>query len=161
MENNMTKHASKTEATAALRTQQEDCRWQQVDVLKYKQEGSAPFKDITRQVLFDDPALAAQVRYFEMAPGGYSTLERHEHMHAVMILRGRGHCLVGNRVLAVAEHDLVHIPELTWHQFRASADEPLGFLCVVNARRDKPQLPTAADLDALRAEALISAFIRT
>ena len=27
--------------------------WEGVDVLAYKQEGSAPFKDVTRQVLFD------------------------------------------------------------------------------------------------------------
>ena len=64
-------------------------RWQGVDRLAYKEEGSAPFKDITRQVLFADPALGCELRYFEMAAGGYSTLERHEHVHAVMIFRGR------------------------------------------------------------------------
>ena len=47
------------------------------------------------------PALACELRYFEMAPGGYSTLERHEHVHAVLILRGRGHCLVGAEVRPV------------------------------------------------------------
>jgi hypothetical protein len=41
-----------------------DCHWEGVDVLQYKQEGSAPFRDVTRQVLFDDPALAPQLRYF-------------------------------------------------------------------------------------------------
>jgi len=42
------------------------------------------------------------------------------------------------------------VPALTWHQFRASAGEPLGFLCMVNAARDKPQLPSAEDLTGLR-----------
>ena len=40
------------------------------------------------------------------------------------------------------------MPPLTWHQFRATKGEPLGFLCMVNAQRDKPQLPTAEDLAA-------------
>jgi quercetin dioxygenase-like cupin family protein len=148
-------------STAPLRAELSERRWEHVEVMQYKQEGSAPFKDITRQVLFDDPDLAAQVRYFEMQPGGYSTLERHQHMHAVMILRGQGRCLVGHKVLEVAGHDLVHIPALTWHQFRATGDQPLGFLCVVNAERDRPQLPGPADLELLRGNPAIAAFIRT
>lgn len=143
-----------------FRAQEDTCRWPGVDVLRYKEEGSAPFKDITRQTLFDDPALACQVRYFEMAAGGYSTLERHEHVHAVMILRGSGHAMVGGKVFAVAERDLVHIPPMTWHQFRATGDAPMGFLCVVNHERDKPQLPTEADLKELREDAMVADFIR-
>jgi len=154
------KNTSASPAPPAVRPEQGDCRWAGVEVMQYKQEGSAPFRDITRQVLFDDPDLAAQVRYFEMAPGGHSTLERHQHLHAVMILRGHGHCLVGDRVFEVNEHDLVTIPALTWHQFRAPDDAPMGFLCVVNALRDKPQLPGEDDLKALRADNAIAAFIR-
>jgi len=135
-------------------------RWQDVEVLEYKQDGSAPFRDVTRQVLFEDPALACQWRYFEVAPGGHTTLERHAHVHAVMIVRGRGECLVGDDIFALAEHDLVQVPPLTWHQFRAPADAPLGFLCLVNVDRDRPQLPTADDLAALRANPARAAFIR-
>jgi quercetin dioxygenase-like cupin family protein len=152
-----------TDANAAvpsLRPQVEPCRWAGVGVLQYKAEGSAPFKDITRQTLFDDPDLRCQVRYFEMGAGGYSTLERHEHVHAVMILRGSGQCMVGDRVFAVNERDLVNIPGMTWHQFRASAEAPMGFLCVVNQERDRPQLPTEADLAVLRANPVLAAFIR-
>ena len=32
---------------------------------------------------------------------------------------------------------------MTWHQFRATGGEPLGFLCLVRRERDKPQRPTA------------------
>lgn len=134
-------------------------RWQDVDLLAYKQDGAAPFKDITRQVLFEDAALGCQLRYFEMQAGGYSTLERHEHVHAVMILRGHGDCLVGDEVRPVKPHDLVSIPALAWHQFRATRGEPLGFLCMVNSMRDKPQLPDEAQLKALRADARIAAFL--
>ncbi|SRR5258705_4256417 len=146
-------------ARANFRAAIEPGRWQDVGVLEYKEEGAAPFKSITRQVLFSDPALASELRYFEMAAGGYSTLERHEHLHAVMIHRGRGRCLVGQEVRDVAAGDLVFIPSMTWHQFRASRSEPFGFLCMVNVERDRPLLPTPADLDELMADPDIAAFL--
>lgn len=135
-------------------------RWDAVPVMAYKQDGTAPFRDVTRQVLFHDPALGCELRYFEVAAGGHSTLERHEHVHAVMILRGRGHCLVGGDVFEVDTQDLVHIPPMTWHQFRATGDAPLGFLCMVNAARDRPQLPTAEDLAHLREHPGVGEFVR-
>jgi mannose-6-phosphate isomerase-like protein (cupin superfamily) len=149
-----------TNKPALLRKAASICRWDGVERLQYKQEGSAPFRDITRQVLFDDADLAAQVRYFEMQAGGYSTLERHQHMHAVMILRGAGSCLVGEQVFDVAEGDLVRIPALHWHQFRATGTQPLGFLCVVNRERDRPQLPDAQALEALERIPAVAHFIR-
>ncbi|MDB5411639.1 MAG: hypothetical protein JWL84_6551 [Rhodospirillales bacterium] len=133
--------------------------WDGVDHLPYKEDGAAPFKAIARQTLFSEAELACELRYFEMAPGGYSTLERHGHVHAVMILRGRGRCLLGNAVHAVAQYDLVTIPPWTWHQFRAPADAAFGFLCMVNASRDRPQLPSAEELRILRADADVAAFL--
>jgi len=135
-------------------------RWEGVEELPYKEDVRALFKSITRQVLFADPQLDGELRYFEMAPGGFSTLERHEHMHAVLILRGRGHCLVGEEVRAIETRDLVTVPAMTWHQFRATRGEPLGFLCMVNAARDKPQLPSPEDLAKLERNAKIAAFLR-
>jgi quercetin dioxygenase-like cupin family protein len=135
-------------------------RWDSVGLLQYKQEGSAPFQDVTRQVLFSLPELQGELRYFEVAPGGHSTLERHEHVHAVMIFRGGGRCLLGDQVHAVRAFDLVTVPPLTWHQFRAGEIEPLGFLCLVNSRRDRPQLPTTEDLARLRADPEVTRFIR-
>jgi hypothetical protein len=35
----------------------------------------------------------------------------------------------------------------------------MGFLCMVNAERDKPQLPTEDDLAALRANPAVAAFL--
>jgi quercetin dioxygenase-like cupin family protein len=134
-------------------------RWEGVAHLPYKQDGSAPFKDISRQVLFHADDLACELRYFEMDAGGYSTLERHEHAHAVMILRGHGECLLGDTVRAVKQFDLVTIPSWTWHQFRATADGPLGFLCMVNVTRDRPALPTEQDLSAMREIPAVARFL--
>jgi quercetin dioxygenase-like cupin family protein len=136
-----------------------DYRWDEVTCQPYKEEGAALFKAISRQVLFAESQLDCELRYFEMAAGGYSTLERHEHMHAVMILRGHGTCLVGDAVRPVQPFDLVTIPSWTWHQFRATKGEPLGFLCMVNALRDRPQLPTAEELAALKAIPTVAAFL--
>jgi quercetin dioxygenase-like cupin family protein len=133
--------------------------WEDVPCQPYKETDEAPFRAISRRVLFAEPALGCELRYFEVAPGGYSTLERHEHMHAVMILRGRGRCLLGDQVRLVKPFDLVSIPSWTWHQFRASEGETLGFLCMVNATRDRPHLPTEQELAALRSDPDISAFM--
>jgi hypothetical protein len=59
----------------------------------------------------------------------------------------------------VAAFDLVTVPPSTWHQFRAAPESPLGFLCKVDAERDKPQLPAASDLQRLRASAAAAAFL--
>lgn len=137
------------------------CDWPSIDVLEYKRDGAAPFLGVTRRVLFDEAKLGCQLRYFEVAAGGFTTLERHDHVHAVMVVRGKGSCLVGERVFDLALHDLVTVPSMTWHQFRAPEDEALGFLCMVNSERDRPQLPSAEDLARLRADRRIAAFIRT
>jgi mannose-6-phosphate isomerase-like protein (cupin superfamily) len=137
-----------------------DYRWEGVAELPYKEDDRALFKSITRQVLFSDPELQSELRYFEVAAGGFSSLERHQHMHAVLILRGRGHCLVGDEVRPVETRDLVTVPAMTWHQFRATRGEPLGFLCMVNATRDKPQLPSDEDLARLASNAKIAGFLR-
>jgi quercetin dioxygenase-like cupin family protein len=136
-----------------------DFRWQGVEHMPYKEEGSAPFKAISRQVLFGQAELGCELRYFEMDAGGYSTLERHEHVHAVMILRGHGTCLLGDKVHEVKPMDLVTIQPWTWHQFRACRGEPMGFMCMVNAERDKPRLPTAEDLAEMAKLPEVAAFL--
>jgi quercetin dioxygenase-like cupin family protein len=134
-------------------------RWDGVAHQPYKQDGSAPFRDISRQVLFNEAALGCELRYFEMDANGYSTLERHEHTHAVMILRGHGQCLVGEEVRDVKPLDLVTIPGWTWHQFRATAGEPLGFLCMVNVERDRPLLPTEGEIAAMKQNPGVAQFL--
>ena len=136
-------------------------RWENVPVLAYKEGGGTHFRGVIRQVLFDDGGPGGtQLRYFEIAPGGHSTLERHDHVHSVMVLRGRGQALVGREIHSLEANDLIRVPSQTWHQFRATAGEPLGFLCLVRSERDKPQHPTAAELAALRADGRIGSFVR-
>src|SRR4051812_24336988 len=91
----------------------DDFNWESVPVLAYKEDGNH-FRSITRQVLFDgDPALPCQWRYFEIGEGGNSTLERHEHIHVVMIIRGKGKALLGEKIVLLQSFDVVQIPSLT------------------------------------------------
>ena len=140
---------------------QGDFRWNGVSVHPYKPEGTH-FRDITRQLLVGpDAGLSCELRYFELEPDGHSTLERHEHAHAVVVLRGEGRVLVGSEVFSIRPFDLVRVPSGSWHQFRAGGATELGFLCLVDAQRDRPARPTEAELQSLRADPEVAAFIRT
>ncbi len=134
--------------------------WEGVNVHPYKEDGTH-FKSITRQTLFrgiDD--LPVEFRYFEIGPGGHSTLERHCHQHAVMIIRGSGQVLVGDSINPIDLHTVVHIPPMTWHQFRATNQDYLGFLCIVSTDRDRPQRPGEIELEELCRTPAVSDFIR-
>jgi quercetin dioxygenase-like cupin family protein len=137
----------------------DEFRWDGVELRDYKAAGTAQHRDITRQTLFSRADMRGELRYFEVAMAGHSTLERHVHAHAVMILRGMGRVLVGARVISIRAFDLVTIPPRTWHQFRAARDAPLGFLCMVDAERDRPELPAAADLARLESHPEVAAFL--
>lgn len=135
-------------------------RWENVPLKHYKEEGTH-FRSITRQVLFaEESGLTNEVRYFEIQPGGHSTFERHEHVHAVIILSGRGRVLVNEEIRDIEPFDLVSIPPMSWHQFHAADDASLGFLCLVPCDRDRPQRPTREQSAALQAHPVIGSFIR-
>jgi mannose-6-phosphate isomerase-like protein (cupin superfamily) len=133
-------------------------RWEGVPLEEYK-PADAHFRDVSRQVLFGGEG-SRELRYFEVRPGGFTTLERHRHVHQVMTLRGQGRALVGEEILELRPYDLVRVPPLTWHQFHAGADAPLGFLCLVDRERDRPERPSEADLAALRRTPAVAALIR-
>jgi S-methyl-1-thioxylulose 5-phosphate methylthiotransferase len=120
-----------------------DYRWQGVERRAYKAE-PAPFKDVTRQTLLGEgpgeEPLQFVTRYFEVQQGGYSTLELHQHPHAVIVLRGTGHVVLGTQTHAIAPYDCVYVAPGTTHQFRATGTEPLGFVCVVDRVRDRPRV---------------------
>lgn len=114
-------------------------------------------RGMTKQVLF--AGADVDVRYFELEPSGWTPLEHHGHTHRVMVLRGRGACLVEDTVRPLAPQDLVFVPSWAWHQFRAAADAPLGFLCIVPAERDAGLAPGPADLVRLRASPAVADFL--
>jgi quercetin dioxygenase-like cupin family protein len=109
---------------------------------EYK-DAAGSWCEITRRVLLGPlagDALAFELRYFEIAPGGWSSLERHRHPHAVVVLSGRGEVRLGAERHPIAPFDAVYVAPEDPHQFRAAADQKLGILCVVDAERDAPEL---------------------
>ncbi|MEX0746917.1 MAG: cupin domain-containing protein [Rhodothermales bacterium] len=135
-------------------------RWDDVPLKQYKEEGTH-FRSITRQVLFSgDGDQPCELRYFEVAPGGHSTLEKHVHTHAIMIIRGRGRAILGNGVVEIEAFDLLHVPPMTWHQLLAHSDEALGFLCQVSCDRDRPIRPGEEDRKALLQNEAVSEAVR-
>jgi len=121
-------------------------RWEGIPVQEYK-EAAAHWCGVTRIPLLGESGekTAFHLRYFEIAPGGFSSFERHHHEHAVVVLRGRGEVQLGETVHELAAGDLVYVAPDEPHQFRNSAaGEPLGFLCIVDAQRDRPVLIQAA-----------------
>ena len=84
---------------------------------------------------------SSHLRYFEIAPGGFSTLEKHGHEHVVVVMRGQGEVQFGCYIYSVSFGDVVYVGPDDPHQFRnhEEATEPFGFLCIVDAERDLPQ----------------------
>lgn len=128
----------------------EQYRWESVALREYKRE-EARSRGTTRQTLLGEgegeEPLNFLTRYFEIEPGGNSSLERHEHPHAVVVLRGAGRVQLGRKSHAIEPHDCVFVSPGTAHQFRAAKNEPLGFLCVVDRLRDRPVAATLKEVE--------------
>lgn len=118
-------------------------RWEGVVPRAYARDGeAAAAAGVVRHTLAGgavDAEPGFEVRCFEVAPGGWSSCERHAHPHVVVVLAGRGEVLLDDARHSVAPFDLVYVAPWTAHQFRAAEDAPLAFLCVVDRERDRPQ----------------------
>jgi quercetin dioxygenase-like cupin family protein len=118
-------------------------RWGGVPLEAYKlsTHGGGEFRGASRQVLIgrDSERVRFHVRYFELEPGGFTSLERHRHSHVVIGIRGRGRVRIGRRRYSVARLDTVYIAPDQPHQLSAVGRGAFGFLCIVDARRDRPR----------------------
>jgi quercetin dioxygenase-like cupin family protein len=135
-------------------------RWHGVDERAYK-EGEGDFRDVVRLRLGSASELgsAFELRYFELEPGGYSSLEKHRHVHFVVALRGRGKAVVGDRVVELEPFDALYVSPLAPHRFVNEAHEPFGFLCPVDASRDRPQPLSDSEREALKANPATAPYV--
>jgi len=127
--------------------------WLNVALEMYKPEaGNKSWGGVTRTELIGkrDESTKFHVRYFEVSPGGHSSLEKHEHEHVVICIKGEGKCTVGQRVWDMSFGDICYTSPWDVHQFWCPEDkkETFAFFCIVNAERDKPVLvdPTGLEL---------------
>ena len=79
------------------------------------------------------------LRYFELSPNGYTSLEKHAHTHTIIGVRGRGMAWIAGEEIDVRPNDVVYIDTLEPHQLRNPGPEPFGFYCIVDHNRDRPQ----------------------
>jgi len=115
-----------------------DFSWEGVDPKRYKADDPR-WRGVLRYALVGpDPDAPFHVRYFEVEPDGFTTFERHRHQHVVIAIRGRGEVRLGDERAEIGFGDVVYVAPQEPHQFRAVGDEPLGFICIVPAERDRP-----------------------
>jgi quercetin dioxygenase-like cupin family protein len=77
------------------------------------------------------------IRYYEIEPGRHSRREQHPYDHGMVFLRGAGQVRLGEALNDVRQGDVVYIAPDLDHQIVNTGDAPLGFLCVIPARRAK------------------------
>ena len=68
---------------------------------------------------------------------------------------------MGSEIVKLEVNNLLHVPSWQWHQFRASENESLGFMCLVKVERDRPTLPTVEEINKLKENKAVAEFIRT
>jgi quercetin dioxygenase-like cupin family protein len=140
-------------------------RWAGVEEQAYKfslgDDRGMGWKDVTRHTIGHPDQLGAgfELRYFELAPGGYSSVEKHAHVHLVVAVRGSGRALVGDALIDLSPLDALYVPSLVPHRWLNEGNEPFGFLCTVDADRDAPQPLDDAEWEALRANPVTAPYV--
>jgi len=116
-----------------------DGDWENTEIHAYK-DNPGSWLNVTRRKFNPEGDSDFEVRYYEVAPGGYTSFERHEHEHLVFVLCGEGEVRLGDDWTPIGPRDVVRVPGMTPHQFKNIGGGPFGFLCVVDRVRDKPVL---------------------
>lgn len=115
--------------------------WQGIKTEKYKDK-SNHWADVIRRVLIGNQNESAKfhLRYFEISPGGFTSFEKHKHEHVVVGIRGKGMVFCGKKGYELNFLDTLYVAPDIPHQLCNPFHEPFGFLCVVNAKRDKAKI---------------------
>lgn len=118
-----------------------DFTWQGIRTEKYKDKGSH-WAGVIRRVLIGNHNESAKfnLRYFEISPGGFTSFEKHKHEHVVVGIKGKGEILCEEKKYELNFLDTIYMAPDTPHQLSNPFNEPFGFFCIVNAKRDKPKI---------------------
>jgi quercetin dioxygenase-like cupin family protein len=133
-------------------------RWAGIEEETYKPapglERGMGWKGVTRHTLATPSVVPVEceTRYFEFEPGGYSSLEKHRHVHFVIALRGSGRALIGDRMHEISLFDALRVPPLAPHRWLNAGAEPFGFLCTVDGDRDRPRALDDEEWERLRSD---------
>jgi ribulose-bisphosphate carboxylase large chain len=114
--------------------------WDGRESVVYKQMKDISFEGIRRVELIGKQGESTDfdLRYFEIERGGFSSLEQHQHTHVIIVARGQGEVLIGEKVYTINTNDVLYIKPMTTHQLKNRQQEPFGFYCIVDHKRDRP-----------------------
>ncbi|MFK7794474.1 MAG: RuBisCO large subunit C-terminal-like domain-containing protein [Gammaproteobacteria bacterium] len=118
----------------------DDFNWMGRESIKYKDGDNASFDAVRRVELIgkNGEASAFDLRYFEVAQGGFSSKEMHQHTHVIIVARGEGEIIVDDKKYVAKKNDVLYIKPMTIHQLMNPNSEQFGFYCIVDRDRDKP-----------------------
>ncbi len=118
-----------------------DCSWKGVKPSVYKEGSGGDWTQVARHPLvagLSGEQTKFHLRYFEVSPGGYTSLETHRHEHVVVVVKGRGKVRLGRRTRELGYMDIAYIGPMEPHRLFNPYEEPFGFFCIVDALRDRP-----------------------
>ncbi|MCD4812280.1 cupin domain-containing protein [bacterium] len=117
--------------------------WQGRETEDYKTDSTTSFANIVRQELIgkNGEQTKFDLRYFQIEPGGYSSLEKHMHEHVIVAVQGEGVLQLPGQTLVLGPFDVAYVPPFAVHQLRNESKSAFGFFCIVDHERDKPVKP--------------------
>ncbi len=120
-----------------------DFHWPDRGDQRYKSTQALPFRGVRRVELVGRQGEPChfELRYFELEPGGYTSLEKHVHTHVLIGARGRGVIALGEERMTLNPDDIAYVEPLQVHQLCNEGDQPFGFYCIVDRERDRPMAP--------------------
>ena len=118
-------------------------QWAEREDQRYKDSQDLPFRGVRRVELVGKQGepCSFELRYFELEPGGYTSLEKHVHTHVLIGARGQGTVVMEAERHELNPDDIAYVGPLQVHQLRNETDQPFGFYCIVDRERDRPMAP--------------------
>lgn len=118
-------------------------RWEGRMDRHYKAQGELGFDGVRRVELIGKNGEQSNfdLRYFELQPGGFTSLEKHLHTHVIITTCGTGVLRTDQARTQLVPMDIAYIQPLQVHQLRNEASEVFGFFCIVDRERDRPMRP--------------------
>jgi ribulose-bisphosphate carboxylase large chain len=120
-----------------------DFNWSDRRSRAYKSSNELSYTDVRRVELIGKNGERADfdLRYFEIAPGGHTSLEKHLHTHVIIGARGSGILQINGVDQRFNTMDVAYVQPLEVHQLCNNSDSDFGFFCIVDRERDRPMRP--------------------
>lgn len=103
----------------------------ELELLEVQMDGA---KKVKKRILIGpkDKSENIVMRHFIVAPGGHTTLHKHNYEHIIQIQKGKGRVVDDNGVEhEVTAENSIFIPSNEIHQLKNPYEEDLEFLCII------------------------------